>query len=162
MKPVAVTLAAESQVALELTTGAPFVEATVTKKLLLAADTVFWVGDTVSVCTLCVTAKAFVTVPDLTVTVPSLAAPVVLFDAVKVNSLPFLSQVIQSGVVITVQAAPEVELMMFVLEPPAAGNVRVVFSIEIALAAWVTVTVLEMPAVETVRVPVRWVPLLDV
>ena len=108
------------------------------------------------------TEKTFVAVPDLMSTVPSLPVPVVHCDAVKVNSLPFLDPVIQYGGPNTVQGAPEVELMVFDREPPAAENVRVVFSIVIALASWVTVTVLEMPAVETVRVPVRWVPLLDV
>ena len=119
------------------------------------AATDFVVGETVSVCTPCVTAKTFVTVPDLTVTVPSLAAPVVLFEAVKVNSLPFLVQVIQSGASITVQAVPEEELMVFVREPPPAGKDRVVLLIVMALAAWVTLIVFVIPAVVTVKVPDR-------
>ena len=133
-------------------------ELTATLKLPEVAGTDFVVGETVSVWALCVTTKTFVTVPDLTVTVASLAAPVVLFVAVKVNVFPFLVQVIQSGASITVQAVPEVEMMVIVREPPAGGKASSPLLIVISFFAWVTVSVLETPLEVTVIVPDRWVP----
>ena len=160
VKPVSLRFSAESQLTSELTVGVPLEELTLTSKLPLKDGTVFVSGDTVRVCALWDTPNTFVTVPDLTVTMASLGAPVVLFDAVKLNVLPVLDQVIQSGASMTVQAVPELELMVLVREPPPAGKDRVVLLIVMALASWVTLIVFVIPAVVTVKLPDRWVPLL--
>ena len=162
VKPVADTLSAESQLTLGVTVGAPLVELTVTEKLPAAAPTDFDAGETLSVCLLCDTPNTFVTVPDLMVTVPSRAELEPMFDAVKVKVFPDLVQVIQSGASMTVQAVPELELMVLVREPPAGGKASSVLLIEIELAAWVTVSFLETPLEVTVMVPERWLPVFAV